>query len=198
MLYTTEKVMSVQKFASQLKETIQGIKESGTEAILCENLIAYLEDVEGDSSHAPTEVELEKYKAELQLQIEQNKNIHNSKIEMFRSVISAGQNAIRTSFLMNGGASVALLAFIGHLAEIKPSSVVAFANVLLPFVLGVLAMTLTSGCTYISQWLYDSAKPKAQSWGFGLNILCIILGLLSYVFFVWGMYCAYSAFTTFV
>lgn len=190
--------MSMQGFASQLKETIQGIKDSGTEAIYCENLIAYLDDVLKSPSSNSTELDLEKYKADLQLHIEQNKNYYASKLEMFRSVITSGQNAMRSSFLMNGGAAVALLAFIGHLASIKPESVALFAAVLMPFVLGVLAMTVTSGFTYVSQWLYDSASTKAQSWGFKINVACIVLGISSYVFFMWGMCRAYLAFQQFV
>lgn len=190
--------MSAQQFAAQLKETIQGIKENGTAAIYCDNLIAYLDDVAKSPSQTPTVVELEKYKADLQLHIEQNKNYHASKLEMFRSVIAAGQNAIRSSLLMNGGASVALLAFIGHLAQIKPEKVVLFSVALMPFVLGVLAMTITSGFTYLSQWLYDSASATAQKWGFRLNIVCIVLGLSSYALFIWGMWRAFCAFTNFV
>ena len=190
--------MSTQEFATQLKETIKGIKDNGTAAIYCDNLIAYLEDVEKSPSQALTEAELEKYKADLQLHIEQNKNSHASQIEMFRSVITSGQNAIRSSFLMNGGASVALLAFIGHLAEMKPEMVATFSNVLMPFVLGVLAMTMTSGFTYLSQWLYGSENIAARQWGFKLNIACICLGISSYACFMWGMWCSYYAFTNFV
>lgn len=190
--------MSTQEFANQLKETIQGVKDNGTAAIYCDNLIAYLDEVSKSPSQTPTEVELEKYKADLQLHIEQNKNYHASQLEMFKSVITSGQNAMRSSFLMNGGAAVALLAFIGHLAAIKPASVPLFASVLMPFVFGVLAMTMTSGFTYLSQWLYDSASEKAQEWGFNINILCIALGISSYGLFMWGMYRAYFAFTQFV
>lgn len=190
--------MSTQKFASELKETIQEIKNNGTAAIYCDNLIAYLDEVSKSPSQKPTEIELERYKADLQLHIEKNKNYHSSKLEMFKSVISSGQNAMRSSFLMNGGAAVALLAFISHLAEIKPDTVAVFAAVLLPFVLGVLAMTMTSGFTYLSQWLYDSPNIKAQKWGFKINIVCIALGISSYVFFMWGMCRAYFAFTQFV
>lgn len=190
--------MSAQDFAKQLKETIQEVKNNGTAAIYCDNLIAYLEDVSSSPSHHPTEVELEKYKADLQLHIEQNKNYHASQLEMFRSVITLGQNAIRTSFLMNGGASVAILAFIGHLAQIKPQSVISFANVLLPFVLGVFAMAITAGFTYLSQWLYASPNVSAQKWGFWLNLVCIFTGISSYAFFIWGMCRAYNAFVQFV
>lgn len=87
--------MSAQEFAAQLKQTIQGIKDKGTAAIYCDNLIAYLDDVSKSPSQQPTEIELEKYKADLQLHIEQNKNYHASQLEMFRSVISSGQNAVR-------------------------------------------------------------------------------------------------------
>ena len=59
--------MSAQQFAAQLKETIQGIKENGTAAIYCDNLIAYLDDVAKSPSQTPTEVELEQYRADLQL-----------------------------------------------------------------------------------------------------------------------------------
>ncbi len=52
--------MSTQQFSKQLKETIQGIKDNGTAAIYCDNLIAYLDDVSKSPSQTPTEVELEK------------------------------------------------------------------------------------------------------------------------------------------
>ena len=190
--------MSAQQFAIQLKDTIKEIKRNGTAAIYCDNLIAYLDDVAKSPSQNPTEVELEKYKADLQLHIEENRNYHASQLEMFRSVITSGQNAIRSSFLLNGGASVALLALIGHLAQFKPDKVAAFSGVLLPFVLGVLAMTITSGFTYLSQWLYDAESPKLQKWGFGFNLASIVLGISSYGLFMWGMYRAYFAFTNFV
>ncbi len=190
--------MSAQEFAVQLKETIQEIKENGTAAIYCDNLITYLDDVSKSPLQSPTDAELEKYKTDLQLHIEQNKNHHASQLEMFKSVIASGQNAIRSSFLMNGGASVALLAFIGHLTSIKPEYIGMFAGALMPFVLGVLAMTLTSGFTYLSQWLYDNPSDKAQDWGYTLNVACIALGISSYGFFIWGMWRAYVAFTQFV
>ena len=190
--------MSGQQFAAQLRDTIQEIKSNGTAAIYCDNLIAYLDDVAKSPTEELSEIDLEKYKADLQLHIEQNKNYHSSQLEMFRSIVSSGQNAIRSSFLLNGGASVALLAFIGHLAAINPDKINVFAYPLVLFVIGVLAMTMTSGFTYLSQWLYGSDNLKSQSWGFGFNILCIVLGISSYLFFIWGMWHAYHAFTSFV
>lgn len=190
--------MSTKEFAAQLRGTLQSIKAGGTAAIYCDNLIAYLDEVIKSPSPVVTPAELARYEADLQLWIEQAKSAHESSLEMFRSVITAGQSAIRSAFLLNGGASVALLAFVSHLAETQPSKVMLFANSLLPFVIGVLAITMTSGFTYLSQWFYAGDTPSKVKAGFVLNLLAILLGLSSYGFFVWGMCRAYQGFASFV
>jgi hypothetical protein len=91
--------------------------------------------------------------------VEEHKNIHAHGVEMFRSVIQAGQNALRSAFLMNGGASVALLAFVGHLSSVAPKKVPMLAPSLATFVGGVLVAALASGVTYLSQWFY-AGKPS--------------------------------------
>ena len=190
--------MSAKEFAAQLKETIKGIKANGTAAIYCDNLIAYLDEVVNSPSPVVTEAELETYKAELQVWVEQNKGSHLSKLEMFRSVIVAGQNAIRSSFLLNGGAAVAMLAFIGKLTDSQQDKIPEFAQSLSIFVIGVLVITMTSGFTYISQWFYDGDKAWKIKTGFWLNIVAIVFGLSSYGIFIWGMYSAYQSFISFV
>ena len=65
---------------------------------------------------------------------------------MLRSAISSGQNAMKSSFLLNGGASVALLEFIGHWAQFQPTKVAAFGHCLLPFTLGF--------SNFCYHWLY--------------------------------------------
>jgi hypothetical protein len=187
--------MSAQSFAKQLKEIIKGVQAKGTAAIYCDALISYLEEVEKSQDPELTPVELEQFKADLQNWINQNDFQHQSKLEMFRSVITAGQSAIKSSFLLNGGAAVALLAFIGHLASIDKANVAIFAPSLLPFAYGVLAIAITSGFTYLSQWLYASEYQPARKTGFVFNIICIILGLSSYGFFLWGLFSTYNALT---
>lgn len=189
--------MTTKQFAAQMKSMIEDIKSKGTAAIYCDNLIAYLSEVQNSPEIEPTPLEIEQYKADLQNWIESNKLVHESNLEMFRSVISSGQNAIKSSFLLNGGASVALLAFISHLAQFEPSKVAAFGHCLLPFTLGVLAISVTSGFTYLSQWLYDSTNASVRKAGFVINILCIILGLSSYAFFTWGLFIAQGLFTSY-
>lgn len=197
-LYKRETSMSAKEFAGQLKQAIEDLKKNGTAAINCDNLIAYLEEVIKSPSPAVTQAEIEHYKAQLQLWVEAEKRNHASDLEMFRSVIQAGQNAVKSSFLLNGGASVALLAFIGKLTEEQHSKIPAFADSLTIFVTGAFAIALTSGLTYLSQWFYSEPEPWKQKTGFTLNMASIVLGLSSYGFFIWGMCIAHSNFLAFV
>ena len=189
--------MSVKQFAAQMKATIEDIKSKGTAAIYCDNIIAYLNEVQNSPEPEPTLLEIERYKADLQNLIEANKHQHEGNLEMFRSVITAGQGAIKSSFLLNGGAAVALLAFIAHLSQFNADKVPELAACLLPFAFGVLAIAVTSGFTYLSQWLYASPRTGAKKAGFVFNILCILLGLASYGLFTWGLFATYRAFVAY-
>jgi hypothetical protein len=186
--------MGAKTFASQMKATIVEIKSSGTAAIYCDNLISYLAEIENSPELEPSALEIEGYKADLQGFIEDSKAAHETDLEMFRSVIAAGQAALRTSFLLNGGGAIALLAFTGHLAQFNPAKVAEFGACILPFALGVLVVAVSSGLTYLQQWLYAFPNPWTQKAGFCLNILTIVLGIATYLLFVWGLLAAYRAF----
>ena len=189
--------MNAKQFAAQIKAMIEDIKSKGTAAIYCDNIIAYLSEVQNSPESEPTHLEVERYKADLQNWIEANKYQHEGNLEMFRSVISTGQNAIKSSFLLNGGAAVALLAFIAHLAQFSANKVPEFAACLLPFAFGVLAIVVTSGCTYLSQWLYASPSTWAKKGGLWLNVLCIVLAISSYALFTNGLSVTYRLFVAY-
>ncbi len=188
--------MDASRFATELRETIEQLKASGVDDIKCENLIHYLSSVSRDLAASDT-YEVELYKAKLQKWVEEHKNEHAKSVEMFRSVITAGQNALRTAFLMNGGAAVAMLAFIGHLATKTPDKVSLFACCLAIFVSGVLISVVASGSTYLSQWFYLGAEQWKQKAGFALNVVSIILAILSYIVFACGIREAYDVLTNF-
>lgn len=190
--------MSAKEFAAQLKATIEEIKANGTDSIYCDNLIAYLDEIVNSPQTVVSEAGLEKYKAELQVWVEQNKGVHSSKLEMFRSVIESGQSAIKSSFLLNGGAAIAILAFIGKLTESEAERIPTFAGSLAIFVIGVLVITVTAGFTYLTQWFYAGDEHWKIRAGFWLNIVAIVMGLSSYGIFTWGMCAAYMAFKKFV
>ncbi len=186
--------MSAKQFAAQLKKIIEDLKANGTAAIYCDNLIAYLNEVVKSPAPVVSDAELEKYKAELQAWVEQQRGLYTSRIEMFKSVIVSGQNAIKSAFLLNGGAAIALLAFIGKLTDSNKAVIPEFALALTIFVVGVLSVTITSGFAYFSQWFYGGNTIWKIKTGFVFNIASIVSGLSSCGFFIWGMCKAYSAF----
>lgn len=190
--------MSVKQFAAQMKASIEEIKSKGTAALTCDSIIAYLSSVETSPNMEPSVIDIEQYKANLQNISDTGRYQHETRLEVFRSTINMGQSALRSSFLLNGGGAIALLAFISHLAQIKAEKVPEFADCLLPFVFGVLAITVTSGFTYLSQWVSAHEAPWSEKAGYTLNIFCILLGLISYAMFAWGVFAAHSALITYV
>ena len=66
--------MSVKQFAAQMKATIEDIKSKGTAAIYCDNIIAYLNEVQNSPEPEPTVLDIERYKADLQNWFEANKH----------------------------------------------------------------------------------------------------------------------------
>lgn len=190
--------MTTKSFATELRDVIRSIRdEQGVSEIKSYNLIAYLEEIINSPEEEIAPAQMEKYKAELQVWIKQNEAAQAEKIEMFRSVILAGQTALRTAFLMNGGATVALLAFLGRLSDQHQGKIAVFASALVVFVIGVSAITVASGTTYLSQWFYAHSEPWKRKTGYVLNFLTIALGLASYGFFIWGTIRAYKAFVGF-
>ena len=150
--------MSVKHFAAQMQATIAQMKSNGTAAIFCDNLITYLQSVIDSPEIEPTPAAIEKYKAEMQSRNEYNKQVHEGNLEMFRSVITAGQNAIKSSLLLNGGAAVAMLAFIANVARDKTERAAYLAPSIEPFAYGALAIVITSGLTYLGQALFADAR----------------------------------------
>lgn len=183
--------MTVKEFASELKAAVLDIKSRGQQFVRCDDIINYANRVIDSAEAEPSVVDMEGYRAALQ-------GHNESSLEMFRSVITAGQAAIRSSLILNGGAALALLAFIGHLAQFNASKVNDFAECMLPFTVGALAIVVVSGFTYLSQWLYASASSIARKAGGCLNICCIVLGGTSYCLFAWGLCEVYQAFSQYV
>src|SRR5690606_15226023 len=88
--------MNVREFVAEMREAIEEAKSKGATEIKCDNIIAYLDEVEKTATDDLTVVDMEKYKAQLLHWIEQARFQYESNLEMFRSVITAGQGAIKS------------------------------------------------------------------------------------------------------
>jgi hypothetical protein len=117
------------------------------------------------------------------------------------AALEAGKTAATSLILINGGAAVAMLSFLG---AAKSASAPLMALPLLDFGVGVGVGTLALGFRYFAQTLYsmahqDSVWKKGPRRRFGwwadrLNFTSIALGVSSLVAFGFGVGNAYLAF----
>jgi len=177
-----------------LKMLIEREKKKGLDTISSDNLIAVCDELIKAQGTNLTAVEMEILKKDLQLIIEREKSIIASQIEMRKSVIALGQDAIKSSFLLQGGASVALLAFIGKLADGHKEKIPVFAKCLLWFIIGAALIAGVAIISYMCNRCYLSQWDKA---GDRLNYAALCIGAASYVAFIGGLYLTYLAFMCF-
>ena len=192
----SEHSMNVREFATHLRALAVDVKQQGQDGISVDSFVEYLDKAIAADFADPSALELERAKATWNLQAEEYRARVETDKEGFKAVILAGQNALRTGFLLNGGASVALLAVISSFMP-NPDTVQyvpSLADSLVYFVIGTLMMAVSSGFTYLSQWTYEGGGRWHHRIGYGLNILTIVIGLSSFGVFVKGMYEAHKVF----
>lgn len=186
--------MKARDFAAQLKEEIQGFAAQGQDSIKVETLLTGLDNFLTSPEDENEEFQIEKLKAHLQAQVEVEKYNYSANLEMFKSVIQTGQSAIKANMLLNGGAAVALLAFIGKLADVNPGRIPLFALPLTVFVIGAFLATLLSGLTYLTQLTFSEDGKWRDRAGYTLQGISILSGLGSLILFGYGTHLAYGAF----
>ncbi len=132
------------------------------------------------------------------------------------AAIKASENGLRAAILINGGAAVSVLAFIGGLASkdlIKIDRLAEVASSLMIFGIGVLLAAIGIGLSYCTHYFsgkiistfqrgfdhpYVTSSPKGAKWTICRNIvhvLAFVAGIASLVFFGWGMYSVKVAIT---
>lgn len=182
--------MSVRQFASKMRQDVEAMKSNGVASIYVDHLITYLASVENAPEPSTAQIEQNDFNP----RAEAYRHESAARLEGFRSTITAGQNAIRTMVIINGGASVALLAFLGPLMGREGAPIQAFAYCMLYFVFGTLAAGLVAGMTYLSQWLYGQGSRKFEIGGGIANAAAVVLGLASYYAFGKAAWLTYQAF----
>lgn len=142
---------------------------------------------ESERRRAIAELHLAAYTSQRAAELQHLALVASSDLEAFRVTIQAGAIARKDLLIINGGASVALLALLGHfVASGKMQATMTFAPVLLSFSLGVVMCALCSGFTYASQAFYQHAvedkKPKLALIFHGLALASWIGGAGSFVY----------------
>lgn len=129
---------------------------------------------------------------------EYKRQIHETNLEVYREANQTGQSAMRSVFLMNGGAAIAISAFIGTIASSEKSSVsvedLAFPLAL--FSAGTLFAAISFGATYLTQFSrgYPNEDNKWKNRiAIMFNIIAIFSGLVGLVAFGGGLLSSYTA-----
>lgn len=174
---------------SRLRAELEVLKRQGQVSVTIASLESYLSSTSAAADFArPGEVEVAMAKAGFEFQ-------NGASLEMFKSVIEAGRTTLNALILMNGGAAVALLAFLGNSITKAPPDPrlqlrsISFAMLL--FVLGVGLAGVSMGLRYLTQFLAHGRSAKAGTW---MNWGSIGSGLCSLALFFAGGLRAYAAF----
>jgi hypothetical protein len=110
-------------------------------------------------------------------------------LKQYATDTEAGLGAIKSAMLLNGGAAIAMLAFIAYLSENRPFSIPVLAPTIMPFAFGTFLSGLIYGGQYLAQHYYARGQ---MSWGNRITLFCIALGLASYLAFLIGILLVYS------
>ncbi|MEJ8573459.1 hypothetical protein [Microbaculum marinum] len=130
-------------------------------------------------------------------------------LHMNQSVLDTALNALKSAALINGGAAVATLAFLGALANRKVGLGNGSENALFVLFLfsgGVLSAAVGSGAAYLTQYFYGAAsngalliwdhpyiKKKECSGAYNylgksFHVLAVFLTISCYILFAYGVY----------
>lgn len=190
--------MKASDVLTQIRQALKETKTQGHMIVSIEAMENYLKLFDkhvGNESYNKSEsyeFELAKFKAENDRNIANSSNETAHSVEMFKSVVNAGQSALKASMVINGGGAAALLAFTGKIWETTTSALVANSLTcsILIFCLGVLSAALATGTTYLSQYAYSGDWFKT---GHSFNVLSISAILGSYALFGYGAFKAASS-----
>jgi hypothetical protein len=93
----------------------------------------------------------------------------------YDTVVSSGQSALRAFLTLNGGATVAFLAFIGHAMEtgkLPLESSRIFVGAMQLFIYGTFLAVLAYGTIFLTNCLSRIEWLRASNWMFGITLLC--------------------------
>ena len=194
--------MDAQQLIEAHRTALKEAETSGLTAVQTSTLHSIFDDLEAkltSEQNQPHPLELEKFRSDLAGSLAYQEHVHSWSLEGFKQVIALGQSTLKSLMLINGGAAVALLAFLGNLVtRSDPSAnIVAFADSMRMFVIGVFLAAVAYATTYFSQLFYAGAKKWQRRTGLVFHVLTTLVGTASLIAFLWGALVAYDAFIVF-
>lgn len=118
-------------------------------------------------------------------------------LESFKGVLQFSLAAIRGIILVNGGAAIAILAFLGNVWSKDPSTHAAASSLVWPlrcFLGGIAAGLATAAAAYVAQTAFGR---RWNGIGVGFQIAGMLFALVGLVAFIAGSLGAADVFTRF-
>jgi hypothetical protein len=147
-----------------------------------------------------TAIEIERHRMQALVAAEEAAKLERYKyqfewhLENTRALVQLSQGALRAATLVNAGAAVAILAYLGAKAG-QGINISVFANALVWYALGVVLATLATGTAYWSQLLYGNSDQKTQERGKHPHVATVVLYVLAILSFAVGCWSTYTSFT---
>ena len=180
--------MEAKEAVDKFRRDLADLKKDGIENVSISGLENYLSVLEQSASQSNTlrQIEHQRNLAHYDAQIKTG-------IEMFKSVIESGKEALNATILINGGAVAALLGFLSSLISKGTQNQIGqqLTVALLCFGSGVLFGALGFGVRYLTQLTYSA---KQQRLGHSLNFLSSLPAVFAYSAFGLGVFQTYCAF----
>jgi hypothetical protein len=179
--------MKDSRFSQLLEEVIEK-REKGETSISLELLESALRKLNEENT---TDTEWDKLITTLkhQSELEGYKAAQEESRRLFEAVINFAGIALKSAILINGGAAVAMLAYLGHVGRDDVAS--EFPLALLLYVGGVLSAAVATAASYLAQYQYNFRNHSGGNLFRGAAITLVIL---SYGAFGLGGYSAYLGF----
>jgi len=197
--------MKATEALQQFKNAIEDVEKTGQSAVTTSNLKTYIDTLAQDAMRqeqglvASTDQErahaLEVWKTRVSMSA-----------EMLKATVEAGQTALKSAILINGGAAVAMLAFVGNVvtkSDLRPGAPLLshIGAALIIFVFGAGCAGTSTAFRFLSQRCYEDAlhvneKSLWKIWGDRAAIVSILLGVASFAAFFAGGWIAFRAVST--
>lgn len=192
--------MKAKKLKEVIEQYLEKAKAEGVSEIKIERFEKYLSELDDliDQTNEEDALQTQRDIAWYTAKEERKLKIYDARISRINAglgaVITIGQGALKSAAIINGGASIAILAFIGNLysSSVNVFLVSNLADGLAIFGLGVFFAAAASGATYLAQEGYENSKRK-QATIFQNTAICAVV--ISYLLFLFGGYYVHSAIT---
>jgi hypothetical protein len=150
--------MNAIEVVDEIQKAVEEVKQIGRKTIRVTALEKYLAEFKVlagsiESSKTGHNLTLAQYNAEWETSLAQFNAEHELGLEHAKVASQAGHFALKSAILINGGASVALLAFLDKLWEsttVHKALVMDMPLVLILFVMGVLSSAIAAGLNYLA------------------------------------------------